>query len=131
MSTTNLPLIAIRAFQSVYQSGVNRSAARELTIAHSTVSRHVGYLEQLTCVPLLDRESAGRALRFTVYSETLGLATIESLNLLSTSIASVKGGRGNLTVISNTPSFESRWLLPRIVAFNAEFPWIEISVVAE
>ena len=130
MNTTNLPLNVIRAFASVYQSGGIRSVAREHNTTQLSVSRHVRYLEEWTGVPLLDRESAGRALRFTVYGKTLGVATIESLNLLSTSIASIKEGRRNLILVSTTPSFASRWLLLRIAAFNAEFPWIEISVLA-
>jgi LysR family glycine cleavage system transcriptional activator len=36
-----LPLNALRAFATVYAQGGVRSAARELGIAHSSVSRHL------------------------------------------------------------------------------------------
>ena len=55
----DLPLNALRAFALVYAHGGVRAAARELGIAHSSVSRHLGELDRWLGVPLL-RAEAGR-----------------------------------------------------------------------
>jgi LysR family glycine cleavage system transcriptional activator len=54
-----LPLNALRAFAMVYAHGGVRAAARELGMAHSSVSRHLGELDRWLGVPLL-RTAAGR-----------------------------------------------------------------------
>ncbi len=44
-----LPLNALRAFAAIHATGGVRAAARELRIAHSSVSRHLAELE--ACAP--------------------------------------------------------------------------------
>lgn len=124
-----LPLNAIRAFAKVYETGGIRSAARLLSISHSSISRHVRELESWLGVDLVQHGKSARSLAFTVQGETLGKAALKSLGDLETVTRSLRERRpGNAVTISTTPSFASRWLLPRLDDFTTQFPWIELSV---
>jgi len=128
----NLPLTAIRAYSAVYKNGGIRSASRELNISHSSVSRHVRYLEEWIGVPLIERESNQRTLEFTAQGKKLGQAAMQSLDLLANAVTAVKEIRPrNSVTVSTTPSFASRWLLRRITNFNTLYPWIEVSVLTD
>ena len=127
----NLPLNALRAFASVYEQGGVRPAARALDITHSSVSRHLRELEAWLGVDLLDK-TPQRRLSFTAAGEALGKAALSSLRDLETSVAAIREQRqGNSITIETTPSVATRWLLPRMPALEAAYPWIEISVVVE
>lgn len=128
----NLPLNAIRAFAKVYEAGGIRPAARLLNISHSSISRHVRELEGWLGVDLVNPGKPARSLAFTVHGETLGKAALKSLGNLETVIRSLRERRpGNAVTISTTPSFASRWLLPRLEDFNTRYPWIELSVIVD
>ena len=61
----DLPLHALRALAVVRSSGGLRAAARELGVAHSAVSRHLGELEAWLGVPVRARKSGRRRLTLT------------------------------------------------------------------
>ena len=127
-----LPLNALRAFAAVHETGGIRSAARALDVTHSSVSRHLRFLEDSLGVALLDRDQNHRKLRFTPEGDRLGQASGEALSLLSNAIISIRESHhGNSIVISTAPSFASCWLMERIRKFNEKHPWIEISVLVD
>lgn len=127
-----LPLNAIRAFAKVYETGGIRPAARLLNISHSSISRHVRELEGWLGVDLVHPGKPARSLAFTVHGETLGKAALKSLGDLETVTRSLRERRpGNAVTISTTPSFASRWLLPRLEDFSTQYPWIELSVIVD
>lgn len=127
-----LPLNALRAFAVVYETGGIRPAAREMNIAHSSVSRHVRELEDWLGTDLLDKSAPSRTLSFTTNGEMLGKAGLKSFRDLEIAVASVRERRrGNSVTITTTPSVAARWLLPRLQNFNEAYPWIELSVVAD
>ena len=127
-----LPLNALRAFAAVHETGGIRSAARTLDVTHSSVSRHLRFLEDSLGVALLDRDQNSRKLRFTPEGERLGQASGEALSLLSNAIIGIREPRHrNSIVISTAPSFASCWLMERIRKFNEKHPWIEISVLVD
>ncbi|MXY33897.1 MAG: LysR family transcriptional regulator, partial [Boseongicola sp. SB0664_bin_43] len=72
-----LPLNALRAFAAVHETGGIRSAARALDVTHSSVSRHLRFLEDTLGVALIDRDQNQRQLRFTREGERLGQASGE------------------------------------------------------
>ncbi len=132
MIDKNLPLNALKAFSAVYEAGGIRPASRVLNVTHSTISRHVRFLEKWIGVPLLNRDSSQRSLVFTTQGKKLGRATVQNLTALSNAIGAIKETRSrNSVTISTAPSFASRWLLPRMVDFNALHPSIEVSVIAQ
>ena len=127
-----LPLNALRAFAAVYETGGIRSAARTLDVTHSSVSRHLRFLEASLGIALLDRDQNHRKLRFTPEGERLGQASGEAMLLLSNAIFSIRESHHrNSVVISTAPSFASCWLMERIHKFNERHPWVEISVLVD
>lgn len=127
-----LPLNALRAFAMVYAHGGVRAAARELGLAHSSVSRHLGELDRWLGVPLL-HASAGRGpLVFTPQGEALGRATLAGLREIEQAVAALREIRpAHAVVLSATPSVAIRWLLPRLPALERAHPKIELSVQVE
>ncbi|MGN6705228.1 MAG: LysR substrate-binding domain-containing protein [Rhodanobacter sp.] len=127
-----LPLNALRAFAMVHAHGGVRAAARELGMAHSSVSRHLTELDRWLGVPLL-RASAGRgALMFTPQGEALGRATLAGLRGIEQAVAALRETRpAHAVTLSTSPSFAIRWLLPRLPALEKAHPKIELSVQVE
>ena len=128
----DLLLNALRAFAAVYETGGVRPAARALQVTHSAVSRHLRELEAWIGVPLLEVRQGARSIAFTAQGEALGKAALASLRELESAVAAVREARrGNAVTLSTTPSFASRWLLPRLPDLERAYPWIELSVVVE
>ncbi len=128
----DLPLHALRALASVHRQGGVRAAARELGIAHSSVSRHLAELEKWLGVKLTRAGGGRKGLAFTPQGEALGRACAAALRELAQAAESVRERRSSRTVtISATPSFATRWLLPRLPAFERAFPHLEVWVVVE
>lgn len=127
-----LPLNALRAFAAVYAHGGVRAAARELGMAHSSVSRHLGELDRWLGVPLL-RASAGRgALVFTPQGEALGRATLAGLRGIAQAVAALRETRpAHAVTVSTAPSFAIHWLLPRLPLLEQAHPQIELSVLVD
>lgn len=129
---SHLPLNALNAFKYVYETGGIRAAARQLQVSHSAVSRHVQELEAWLGLALIDPKREGRLLKFTTAGDSLGHSVQETLSQLAFDVAKLKEAPvSNSIVISTTPSFASRWLLPRLTNFTTEHPNIEIHIRAE
>jgi LysR family glycine cleavage system transcriptional activator len=127
-----LPLVALRAFASVYAHGGVRPAARELGIAHSSVSRHLAELQRLLGVELVRAGGGRRPLAFTPQGETLGKAATAALGDLAQALSAVREARSNRSVtVAAAPSFAVRWLLPRLPDFERAFPQLELSVLVD
>ena len=127
-----LPMNALRAFAMVYAHGGVRAAARELGVAHSSVSRHLAELDRWLGVPLL-RAAAGRgAVAFTPQGEALGRATLAGLRTIEQAVAALRETRpAHAVTLSTSPSFAIHWLLPRLPALEKAHPKIELSVQVE
>lgn len=126
----DLPLNALRAFALAIEHGGVRAAARELGIAHSSVSRHLTELEGWLCVPLFERESGRRGWQPTAQAQALGHAAFAGLRDIEAAAAAVREARSPFAVtVSTTPSLAARWLLPRLPALERAHPRIELSVM--
>ena len=127
-----LPLYALRAFASVYSHGGVRAAARELRIAHSSVSRHLAELEEWIGVALTRPGGGRRPLAFTPQGEALGRAAQGAFRDLAHAVASLREARSaHAVALWAPPSVAVRWLLPRLPAFEKAFPRLEVSVVVD
>jgi LysR family glycine cleavage system transcriptional activator len=127
-----LPLNALRAFAMVYAHGGVRAAARELGVAHSSVSRHLGELDRWLGVPLLHASAGRAALTFTSQGEALGRAMLAGLREIEQALAMLRETRPSHAVtLSTSPSFAIRWLLPRLPSLEKAHPKIELSVQVE
>jgi LysR family glycine cleavage system transcriptional activator len=128
----DLPLNALRAFALVYAHGGVRAAARELGIAHSSVSRHLGELDHWLGVPLLRAEAGRGAAVFTPQGEALGRAMLAGLGEIAQAVAALRESRpAHAVTLSTSPSLAIRWLLPRLPALEKAHPKLELSVQVE
>ncbi|NND92653.1 MAG: LysR family transcriptional regulator [Granulosicoccus sp.] len=128
-----LPLTALRAFSAIYSAGGVRAAERELYVSHSAISRHLRELESLLGVPLVERGSAkGGQLAFTREGHVLGQGASECFGKLASVVTAVREGqRDSAVTVATTPSIAARWLLPRLPQLSRQYPWLEVSVIAD
>jgi LysR family transcriptional regulator, glycine cleavage system transcriptional activator len=128
----DLPLVALRALAAVYAHGGVRAAARELDIAHSSVSRHLTELQAWMNVKLCEPAAGPRDFALTPQGEALGEAALAAMRVLERATSASREARSDRSVtLSTTPSVAARWLLPRLSDFEARHGKIELSVVVE
>lgn len=127
-----LPLNALRAFAAIHAHGGIRAAARELGVSHSAVSRHLKELETWLGVRLA-RQTGGRSgLLLTPQGDMLGKTVMVGFQDIANVVAALREDRSaNSVTIVTTPSFASRWLLPRLPAFESAHRRIELSILVE
>jgi LysR family transcriptional regulator, glycine cleavage system transcriptional activator len=128
----DLPLVALRALAAVYAQGGVRAAARELDIAHSSVSRHLSELQTWMSVKLCEPAAAPRTFALTPKGDALGKAALTAMRLLERATSVTREAKsGRSVTLSTTPSVAARWLLPRLGNFESRHGKIELSVVVE
>ncbi|MGY0798557.1 LysR substrate-binding domain-containing protein [Lysobacter sp. A286] len=120
----------MRAFATVYAQGGVRAAARELGIAHSSISRHLAELDAWMGVALISEPAGRRGISFTPQGEALGKAVLAGFRDIEHAVASLRESRSARSVtISAAPSVAARWLLPRLPRLEQSHPHLEVSVV--
>jgi LysR family transcriptional regulator, glycine cleavage system transcriptional activator len=128
----DLPLNALRAFVAVYSHRGVRAAALELGIVHSSVSRHLSELERWLGAPLIEGSRGRAGISLTPRGEALGRAVLAAFGDIERVATSLRESRANRSAtITTAPSFAARWLLPRLAAFDAVRPRIEVSVLVD
>lgn len=121
----------LQVFEVAARTENFRAAADALFLTHGAVSRQVRALEAELGVSLFTR--VGRGVVLTTAGKTLQAAVAEALSLINNATATLKttleqpAGRLTVTVL---PSFAARWLLPRMVEFQARYPDISVEIVA-
>ncbi|ABC34327.1 LysR substrate-binding domain-containing protein [Burkholderia thailandensis] len=122
------PLNALRAFEVSARHLNFRAAAGEIGVTQGAVAQQVRHLEDTLGVRLFERLPRGLALTAD------GLAYFadvrRALNLIGDATDRLAKRRSSVT-ISTTPSFASRWLIPRLASFGDEHPDVDIRVIAD
>ncbi|KGW62547.1 LysR substrate-binding domain-containing protein [Burkholderia pseudomallei] len=122
------PLNALRAFEVSARHLNFRAAADEIGVTQGAVAQQVRHLEDALGVALFERLPRGLALTAD------GLAYFadvrRALNLIGDATDRLAKRRANVT-ISTTPSFASRWLIPRLASFGDEHPGVDLRVIAD
>lgn len=127
-----LPVNALRAFATVYAHGGVRAAARELGIAHSSVSRHLMELDAWLGIALINPTTGRRGITFTPQGEALGKAALAGFRDIEHAVAMLRESKSSRSVtIATTPSFAARWLLPRLPRLEQSHPQLEVSVLVD
>ena len=128
MQARRLPsLPAVLAFEAAAQTGSFTAAAQRLSLTQSAVSKQVQALETQLGRRLFDRR--GKAITLTLAGEQLlrelpsWLAAGE--RLFGQPRGGTVGGRLKLAVL---PTFGTQWLAPRLAAFLARHPAVELSL---
>ena len=119
----------LRALEAVARHLNFRAAAEELSLTQSAVSRQVQALEDEVGVALFLRHT--RAVELTGAGAQLLRAVVPSLERLDSAVRLIRRSAGRQSVaISTWASFASMWLIPRLEAFQSEFPDIDIRIDA-
>lgn len=120
-------LNALRAFDVAARRLSFTHAAAELHVTHGAVSRQVKELETFIGRPLFRR--LPRGLEITRPGRELAFTTSRLFDELRDAIADLRApSRPGIITVSTVPSLAARWLVPRIAAFQALFPELEIRV---
>ena len=121
------PLGAIEAFAAAARTLSFTEAARELNLTTSAISRRVGALETSLGIRLFHRFN--RALRLTPAGEKYLAAIAPAIEALRAAGAAVRPSmRGTRLTLCVVPSFATLWLLPRLAAFGASHPAIDLRI---
>lgn len=119
----------LRALEAVARHLNFRAAAEELSLTQSAVSRQVQSLEDEVGVALFLRHT--RAVELTSAGAQLLRAVVPSLERIDSAVHQVRRSSGRKSVaISTWASFASMWLIPRLEAFQTEYPDIDIRMDA-
>jgi LysR family glycine cleavage system transcriptional activator len=123
------PLDAVRGFVAVCRRMSITLAARDLCLTQSAVSRQIQALEEFFRTPLLVRKH--RAITLTDAGERLYELAAPWLERMSEFTEAVRDER-RLRPVTITASIgvAALWLLPRLGAFQAQHPQVDVRVAA-
>ncbi|MET3823121.1 DNA-binding transcriptional LysR family regulator [Burkholderia ambifaria] len=122
------PLNALRAFEAAARHLNFRLAADELGVTQGAVAQQVRHLEDVVEVQLFRRLPRGLAL--TREGLEYFSSVQRALQIISDATDAL-GQRPTVLAVSTTPSFASKWLIPRLSDFGRLHPDIEVRVIAD
>jgi LysR family glycine cleavage system transcriptional activator len=121
------PLHALRAFEAAARHLSFARAAAELNLTPSAISHQIRHLEESLGRRLFERRHRG--LELSVVGRVYFPLVHDAFTRLAEATALI-GGAGpelhNVLTISCTPSFAMVWLIPRLPAFQAAHPAMEV-----
>lgn len=123
------PLSSLRSFEAVARRLSFSKAAEELNVTPGAVSQQIRAFEELLGLRLFERTK--RSVSLTQAAARMLPDVQAGLDLLARACRTqaVPVGERTLTV-SVTPSFASKWLLPRLPSFYKQHPDIDLRVSA-
>ncbi len=123
------PLNALRAFEAAARHMSFTRAADELNVTPAAISQQVRTLEDWLGTPLFRRLT--RALRLTEAAQAALPLMTEAFDQLADAVARLEADMDapNL-VVSASPTFATKWLVPRLAHFNDAHPDINIRIDA-
>lgn len=133
MNNRRPPLADLRVFEAAARHLSFTRAGVELGVTQGAISQRIRHLEDLLGLRLFERLT--RAMVLTSHGRLLAMAVGEGLARIEEGLAEIErlrlpANRATLTV-SVTAAFASKWLLPRLCAFQERFPEIEVRIAAE
>jgi LysR family glycine cleavage system transcriptional activator len=122
------PLTSLRAFEAAARLSSFTKAARELHVTPAAISHQIRGLEKFLGVTLFRRSS--RRVTLTEQGQLAAEHLREGFDRLTRGVNALRGREraGRLTV-GATPSFATRWLVPRLSRLTRRYPGIELRLV--
>lgn len=121
------PLKALRAFEAAARHASFSKAAEELCVTHSAVSHQVKHLETWMELELFTR--AGNGVAPTAAGAELAQLVGDCFGRIADASDRLRRLGGARTVrVATIPSFATRWVIPRLPAFQQAFPQIDLVV---
>ncbi|MEM6848420.1 MAG: LysR substrate-binding domain-containing protein [Pseudomonadota bacterium] len=129
MATTHArpALRSLQIFEAAARLGTFTAAAEELGITQSGVSRQVSDLEATLGVALFHRK--GARLSATPTGERLAARLSDALSQAWSAVAEARRS-DQVVTLSMLPSVATRWFAPRLGAFLASNPGIDLRITA-
>ena len=122
-----LPLVALRAFEAAARHASFREGAAEVGLTPSAVSHHVRQLEAMLGVSLFER--LHRRVRLTPQGAALAASLSEGFGVIARGFTAARAPRDRL-VVSASPGFAARWLLPALQVLRAEGTDVHLEVTS-
>lgn len=123
-----LPLKALRVFESVARRGSFKDAADELCVSQSAISHQIKHLEDWLGKPLFDR--TGHRPQLLTHAQILSGALQRSFHQINAACHDAQHSPDSSSlVIASIPSVAICWLIPRLPAFQAKHPDIATRLV--
>jgi len=120
------PLNGLKAFEAAARTGSFASAARELHVAPSAVSRLVKVLEGRLGKPLFTRHA--RALTLTAAGQRYHREVAAAFEKIRQATNALRAPQPDTLVLGAGPTLAMRWLIPRLPAFQALHRNIEVRI---
>lgn len=118
---------SLRMFDAAARHLNFRHAAEELNLTQGAVAQQVRRLEADLGLQLFERKARGLAL--TEVGRSYHAPVRRALGLIDDATRKLRPGNARVT-LSVTPSFASKWLVPRLADFASAHPDIEVQTVA-
>ena len=119
-------LQTLRAFEAAGRHQSYSGAGQELGLTHSAISHRIRDLENLTGSRLFVRE--GNRMVPTKEGARLLRQVRNALGLLESIFRETRSRASRRITISVFPAFASCWLVPRLAAFRAEHPEVDLAL---
>lgn len=125
---SDLPsLSALRIFEVVARHLNFRLASEELGVTQAAVAQQIRGLERTLQVRLFERLPRGLAL--TDAGRSYGNTVRSAMNMLDEATRRLRHAPSHITV-SVTPTFASKWLIPRLGELAVRYPTLDLRVLA-
>jgi LysR family transcriptional regulator of beta-lactamase len=128
MERSRLPLNALRAFEAAARHLNVTRAALELRVTQAAVSHHIKLLEEHLGAPLFRRLPRG----LTLTDEGAALAPMmsDTFDRMVATLGRFASGRLREAVnVGVVGTFATGWLLPRLPAFEALHPYVDLRIM--
>ncbi|MEO0410211.1 MAG: transcriptional regulator GcvA [Pseudomonadota bacterium] len=129
MKRALLPLNALRVFDAAARHLSFKLAADELAVTPAAVSQQIRSLEDYLGVVLFKRQA--RSLSLTEEARQSLPALRAGFERFEEAVKTLQAAQASdILTVSVSPSFASKWLLPRIDGFYADRPTMEVRIQA-
>jgi LysR family glycine cleavage system transcriptional activator len=122
------PLNALRAFEAAGRHQSFTGAAKELSVSHSAISRHVRGLEDRLGAQLF--RDLPRGVELTDAGAQYLAQISPALDAISEASEVFSDKPTGLVTVDSEPLFASKWLIPRLGDFYDRYPEIELRLDA-
>jgi LysR family glycine cleavage system transcriptional activator len=123
------PLAALRAFEAAARRLSFKHAADELAVTPTAISHQVRLLEDTLGRRLFERRT--RRVVLTAAGHTLYGPLRDGFDAIAEAVDSVRAiTTSDAVTLTATMAFTSKWLVPRVAAFRARFPGINLRLLA-
>jgi LysR family transcriptional regulator, glycine cleavage system transcriptional activator len=121
------PLNALRVFEVAVRAGSYSAAARELSLTHGAVGRHIAILEEWLGQPLFVRE--GKSMVASGHARAFAREISGAFDHIADAAERYgKSQHRKVIRVSAAATVAMRWLIPRLPLFRAIYPDVDVRV---